>query len=168
MGGCTSQSHGARKRRHGPFGIKDLSAERAVASLPAEMATAPRVRPARRTRTVAYQTAPRVPGWIARAPSEPAIRQAVRSGSARLGPGPLPLLAVPTAGSDGDRSGSPLSPRHAVRRSAQHQPQTKTGEARGRTGQYMDVSGWDGTRVTQNLDVEVARSAAGVSGRSQS
>ena len=64
--------------------------------------------------------------------------------------------------------GSPLRPRHAVHRSARHQPQRRPVEARERIGQYMDVSGWGGTRVTQNLDVEVVRSAAGVSGRSQS
>jgi hypothetical protein len=32
--------------------------------------------------------------------------------------------------------------------------------ARQRMGQYMDASGRDGTRITQNLDFEVARSAA--------
>jgi malate synthase len=33
-------------------------------------------------------------------------------------------------------------------------------EARQRIGQYMDAFGRDGTRITQNLDFEVARSAA--------
>lgn len=32
--------------------------------------------------------------------------------------------------------------------------------ARQRVGQYMDAFGRDGTRITQNLDFEVARSAA--------
>src|SRR5262249_28749897 len=75
-------------------------------------------------------------------------------------PGPLPLLVVATAGSDRHRAGSPHRPRHAVRRSAQHQPQRRPVAARERIGQYMDVSGWGSTRVIQNLDVEVARSAA--------
>ena len=33
-------------------------------------------------------------------------------------------------------------------------------QARQRMGQYMDGSGRDGTRITQNLGFEVARSAA--------
>jgi len=58
-----------------------------------------------------------------------------------------------------------------VRRSAQHRPQRTPAEARERTGQYMDVSGWDGTRIIQNLRTWVSRSREAPqsgSGRSQS
>jgi hypothetical protein len=77
-----------------------------------------------------------------------------------VGLGPLPLLVVPTTGSDGDRSGRRSVQGAEARRSAQHQLQRTSVQARERIGKYMDVYGWDGTRITQNLDFEVARGAA--------
>jgi hypothetical protein len=75
-----------------------------------------------------------------------------------VGLGLLPLLVVPTTGSDGYDPGHHSVRGAAVRRSARHRLQRRPVGARERIDQYMDASGWDGTRITQNLRTWISRS----------